>query len=70
LPAAAGGVEADDDQVEVFESGLFGREVAAGLDRAAEPGVEALDGIRGGDDGADLHVEGQERHELGPGVGP
>jgi len=58
LSAAAGGVEADDDQVEVFEGGLFGGEVAAGLDRAAEPGVQALDGVGGGDDGADFDVEG------------
>src|SRR5216117_3532658 len=29
--SAAGGVEADDDEVEVPEGGLLGREVAAGL---------------------------------------
>ena len=43
--ALAGGVEAGDGQVQDFQGGLFGWEVAAGVDRAAEPGVEALDGV-------------------------
>jgi hypothetical protein len=32
LAASAGGVQADDDEVEVLEGGLLGGEVAAGLD--------------------------------------
>jgi hypothetical protein len=42
LAAASGGVEADDREVEVLEGGLLGWEVALGLDRPAEPGVEGL----------------------------
>jgi hypothetical protein len=49
-----------------FEGGLLGREVSTGADRAAEPGVERLDRVRRGDDGADLGVEVEERHELRP----
>src|SRR5919197_1455859 len=45
LSAAAGGVEADHGEVEVLQRGLLGGEVAAGLDRAAEPGVERLDRV-------------------------
>ena len=70
LAAAAGGVEADDDEVEVLEGGLLGGEVAAGLDRAAEPGVQRLDRVGRADQRADLLVEGQEGNELGPGVLP
>src|SRR5581483_8045962 len=70
LPSAAGGVEADDDEVKVLEGGLLGGEVAAGLDRAAEPGVEALDRVGGADQRADLLIEAQERDELGPGALP
>ena len=66
LPSAAGGVQADDDEVEVLEGGLLGGEVAAGLDRAAEPGVQRLDRVGGADQRADLRVEGQERDELVP----
>jgi len=54
----------------VLEGGLLGGEVAAGLDRAAEPGVQRLDRVGGGDQRPDLGVEGQERGELGPGVLP
>ena len=54
----------------MFEGGLLGREVAAGLDRAAEPGVQRLDRVGGADQGADLLIEAQERDELGPGVLP
>src|SRR5690349_4988670 len=70
LPAAAGGVEADDDEVEVLEGGLLGGEVAAGLDRAAEPGVQRLDRVGGADQRPDLLIEPQEGHELGPGALP
>jgi len=35
---------------------LFGREVAAGADRAPVAGVDRLDGVRGADDPPDLHV--------------
>jgi len=70
LPAPAGGVQADDDEVEVLEGGLLDGEVAAGIDRAAEPDVEALDRVGGTDQRADLLVEAQERDELGPGALP
>src|ERR1035438_4967864 len=70
LPSSSGGVEADDDEVEVLEGGLLGREVAAGLDRAAEPGVQRLDRVRRADQGPDLLVKAQERDELGPGALP
>src|SRR6266516_6118904 len=69
-PAGPGGVQADDGQIQVLEGGLLVGEVAAGLDRAAEAGVEAFDGVGGGDDGADLGVEVEEGDELGPGVLP
>ena len=68
--ATAGGVQADDGQVQVLERGLLVGEVPTGLDRAAEAGIQRLDGVGGGDDGADLGVEGQEGDELGPGVLP
>src|SRR6266581_2748447 len=37
----AGGVQADDGQIQVLERGLLVGEVPVGLDRAAEPRVEA-----------------------------
>jgi hypothetical protein len=70
LPSSAGGVKADDGEVEVLEGSLLGGEVTAGLYRAAEPGVQALDGVGRADDGPYFPVEGQERDELGPGVLP
>src|SRR5258707_9758504 len=70
LPAASGGVEADDGQVQHFQRCLFVREMAAGVDRAAEPGVERLDRVGGTDDRPDLDVEGEECDELRPGAGP
>jgi hypothetical protein len=36
----------------------------------AYAGVDGLDGVRRADDGADLDVEGEEGHELGPGALP
>ena len=41
-----------------------------GLGRFADPGVHALDGVRGVNHLAHIGVETQERHELGPGVLP
>ncbi len=38
--------------------------------RPYDPGVDRLDRVRGAHDPADLLVELQERHELGPRVGP
>jgi hypothetical protein len=68
LPAGAeAAVEGD---VEGVEGGLLVGKVAAGVDRAAELRVEGFDGVGGGDDRADLGVEGQEGDELGPGVLP
>src|SRR4051812_43270972 len=66
----AGGVEAGDGKVQHFQRGLLGGEMAAGVDRAAEPGVQALNRVGAADDPADLYVEGQERHHLRPRVGP
>jgi hypothetical protein len=43
---------------------LLVREVPAGLDRAADPGVDRLDRVGRAHHPADLGVEGQERHEL------
>src|ERR1700722_18796070 len=70
LPPAAGGIQADDDEGEVLEGGLLGREVAAGLARAAEPAGQRLDRVGGADQRPDLLVEPQERDELGPGALP
>src|SRR5207244_7601443 len=68
--ALAGGVEAGDGQVQDLQGGLVGGEVPAGVDRTTEPGVETLDRVGGTHDLADLDVEGEERCELPPGVGP
>ena len=54
----------------MLEGGLLGREVAAGLDRPAEPGIQRLDRVGGADQRADLLIKGQERDELGPGALP
>src|SRR5205814_4756194 len=54
LPSSPGGVQADDDEVGVLAGGLLGGEVAAGPDRAAEPGAEALDRVGRADQRADL----------------
>src|SRR4029453_6041823 len=70
LSAAAGGIEGSQGEVEALQGGLVGREVAAGSDGSAEPGVERLDGVGAEDDLADLDLEGEERRELGPGVLP
>jgi hypothetical protein len=70
LAALAGRVEAHDRQIEAFEGGLFGREVAAGVHGSAEPGINRFDRVCRADDGSYFPVKGQERHELGPGVLP
>src|SRR2546421_7538516 len=44
-PSLAGGVEAADGQVQHLQRRLLGGEMASGVDRAAEPGVERLDGV-------------------------
>src|SRR5205823_9740601 len=49
---------------------LPGREVAAGVHRSAEPGVDRLDRICGADDRSYLPVELEEGHEFGPRVLP
>ncbi|MXZ14262.1 MAG: alpha/beta fold hydrolase [Acidimicrobiales bacterium] len=58
------------DKVEDLEGGLFVGEVASMSHCSAEPGVEALDGVRGVDDPAQLGGELQERDELVPGLPP
>lgn len=50
------------------EDGGLRRKVAAGADGFTDARVDALDGVGGTDDLADLHIEGQERHEFRPGV--
>ena len=69
-PSLAGGVEAAYGQVQHLQRRLLGGEMASGVDRAAEPGVERLDGVGAADDSADLHVEAEEGHHLRPRVGP
>src|ERR1044072_6436760 len=43
--ALAGRVEAHQREVVALEGGRLGREVAAGVDRATQPGVDGLDGV-------------------------
>jgi hypothetical protein len=45
LAAAAGGVEADDGEIEMLERSLLAREMAAGLDRSTEPGVQTFNRV-------------------------
>src|SRR5437764_6800346 len=66
----AGGVEAADGQVQHFQRRSLGGEMASGVDRTAESGVDGLDGVGAADDAADLDVEAEERHHLRPRVGP
>ena len=68
--APAGGVQRAGRQIETFQRGLLGREVASGADRPSVTGVQALDGVSGADDPSDLDVVVQERHELRPGGPP
>ena len=72
-PALSGGafrVQVHDGQVDAFECGGLGREVASGLDRAADARVDRFDGVGRVGDPAYLGVEGREGNELSPGVGP
>src|SRR4029453_10409554 len=70
-PAApAGRVQAHHRQVQALERGLLGREMPAGADRAAEPGVERLGGVGGGDDAADLGSKFRNGTTLRPGALP
>src|SRR5947209_5461344 len=64
LPGSCG-IQAHDGHVHALEAGLLVGEVAAGLDRPTDPRVDRLDRV-GAHDLADLDVEAQERHELGP----
>ena len=68
LSASTGGVEGPQRQVEALERGLVGGELPAGPDRSPEPGVEGLHGVRRKDDSADFDLEGEDRHELRPGL--
>src|SRR5579859_3460775 len=68
LTSLPGRIETHHRQVHTLHGRLLGREMTPGLDRLTDPGVDALDGVRGVNDGADLRVEAQERHELRPGV--
>src|SRR3982074_3216694 len=69
--ALAGRVQAHDREVDALECCLLVREVSAGADRAPAAGVDALDGIRGADDRADILVAVTERDDkFGPGVRP
>jgi hypothetical protein len=58
------------DEVEHLHRGLLVREMTSVTDRAAKPGVEALDRICRVDDLPQLEGELEERHELLPRVLP
>jgi hypothetical protein len=60
LSASTGWVEGPQGEVEAFEGGLVGREVASGSDGAPEPGVEALDGVGAEDHASDLDLERED----------
>jgi hypothetical protein len=70
LAALPGRVEAHEGQVEALEGGLLGREVAAGVHGAAQPGVDRLDRVGRADDCSYFPVEAQEWYEFSPGVLP
>ena len=59
-------LQVPDREVEDFERGLLGGEVAAVADHLPQPGVHRLDQVRRIDHPADLGREGQERSELLP----
>ena len=59
-------LEVPDSQVEDFQSGLLGRELAAVAGEFPQPGVHRLGQVRGVDDAPDLGRERRERGELGP----
>jgi hypothetical protein len=66
LPALSGGVDRHDCMVDALDRGLLVREATSGLDRFPDPGVDRLDRLRSVDLGADLVVQREERHGLGP----
>src|ERR1019366_9751636 len=68
--ALPGRVQAHDRQVQALEGGLLGGEVAAGVHRPPQPGIDRLDRISRADDCSYFPVEGQEWHELCPRVLP
>src|SRR6266852_6251181 len=70
LPAAAGGVQAHDRQVQALQGGLLGREVAAGVHRPPQPGINGFDRVCRADDRPYFPVEGKERDEFRPRVLP
>src|SRR3982074_705057 len=59
--ALAGRVQAHDREVDALECCLLVREVSAGVDRAPDAGVDALNRIGGADDRAEVLVELQKR---------
>ena len=63
-------VQGPGDQVQALHCGLLGREVSAGPDRSAVPGVKALDGVGRANDPPNFDVVVQERDELAPRVAP
>lgn len=67
---AASGVEAHQSLEEALYGGLLVEEVAAGVECPAELSVGRLVRVRGAYRLADFGVEVEERHELGPRVGP
>jgi hypothetical protein len=66
----AGGVQAHDREVDARECGGLGGDVPAGVDRAPDPGVDALDRVGGTNNRADLLIKSEERYEFGPRSGP
>ena len=60
------GVQTHYGEVNAFQCGLLVREMTAGSDGFPDPGVHGFDRIGRADDAADLCIELQERHVLGP----
>jgi hypothetical protein len=58
------------NQVQNFQRGLLVGEVASVADGLAEPGVQALNGVDGVHDRAELDGVVEEGHELAPGLLP
>src|SRR6266699_2279916 len=56
--------------MDTLQGRLLGREMAAGVHRPPQPGINRLDRVRRADDRPYLPVEPQERHEFGPRVLP
>src|ERR1700728_4874327 len=66
LTASSGRIETHERQVHTLERRLLVREMTPSLDRLADPGVHALDGVRGVNHLAHIRGEAEERHELRP----